>query len=63
MNLDISKPGLYYLLNTPAVQESIRQLGLKERVSFERGNPEVVVHLLSQAIVIGSFGLILGTSR
>ena len=50
MNLDISKPGLYYLLNTPAVQERIRQLGLKERVSFERGNPEVVVHLLSQAI-------------
>ena len=50
MNLDISKPGLYYLLNTPSVQERIRELGISECVSFEHGSPEVVIRLLSRAI-------------
>ena len=40
MDFDITRPGLYYLLNTPAVQTRIRELGIASRVCFEKGEPD-----------------------
>ena len=50
MDLDISRPGLYYLLNTPAVQTRIRELGIASRVCFEKGEPDEIIRLVSQAV-------------
>ena len=50
MDLDISRPGLYYLLNTPAVQTRIRELGIESRVCFEKGDPDEIIRLVSRAV-------------
>lgn len=50
MDFDITRPGLYYLLNTPAVQTRIRELGIASRVCFEKGEPDEIIRLVSQAV-------------
>ena len=43
MDFDISRPGLYYLLNPPAGQMRIRDLGIASRVCFEKGEPDEII--------------------
>lgn len=51
MKYDLSKPGLYYLLNTPEVKSELEKLHLDTKASFEKKpDPDMIAKLMAKAI-------------
>ncbi|MBQ7651566.1 MAG: hypothetical protein IJS15_11440, partial [Victivallales bacterium] len=50
MKIDVSKVGLYCLLNTPEIRKKLQTFQLENRAVFEKGDAALLSRMVAKAI-------------